>query len=229
VPNDSTTPRSRRAILAAAAGGAVGALATKLVAPDTAAAAPTAVLTETTTPTTATTKLEGGAPGSFEVFRVSSAGNGPAIQAESATGAGVVGASNAAGLGVVGFSLSGFGVVAISNTGMGLYAATELGLPAVQAGVSIYARATDKTKTGLKAEGRVVLPDRSGRVLIAAGASSATVSRVGVTTANIAVATLAAARTGVWVSSVVCTAGKITIRLNKAVTVRTAVSWIALG
>ena len=227
--NDAVTPRSRRAILAAAAGGAVGALATRLGSPDIAAAASTPVMTETTIPTGATTKIEGGAPGNFEVFRVSSAGTGPAFQAESASGAGVVGASNAAGVGVLGFASSGFGVAALSMTGMGLYAATELGLPPVQPGVSIYARAMDKTKTGLKAEGRVILPDRSGRVWVAAGASSVTVSRVGVTSANIAVATLAAVRAGVWVASVVCTAGRITIRLNRSVTLKTPINWIALG
>jgi hypothetical protein len=125
---DTASPRSRRNLLAAAAGGALGVVATKLGAPDPVAATSTAVLTETTTMASNTTGIEGDGDG-FDIFLATAPGSATAIKGESATGVGVYGACPGAGLGVAGIASSGFGVAAISLTGTGLCAATEIGLP----------------------------------------------------------------------------------------------------
>jgi len=75
----------------------------------------------------------------------------------------------------------------------------------------------------------VRLIDRSGRTPVLAGKSKVSRTVSGVTASNIAVATLNADRTGNHVRAVVCSAGKITIYLAKAVSRRTYVSWIVLG
>jgi hypothetical protein len=219
--------RSRRAVLAAAAGGAAGVLATRLGTPEPAEAASTALLSETTNTTGATTWISG--TGNFEVFRVNAVGAAPALQVENTTGAAVVGASNGATLGILGMSIGGFGIGALTATGTGLFASTEVRLLPLQPGVAIYAHTATKSQTGLLAEGRVVLPDRSGRAMVPAGKALVAVPVAGMKAGNFAIATLAAHRRGRWVTSVVCAAGKITIRINSAVASATPVSWIVLG
>ena len=228
---DTTSPRSRRALLAAAAGGAIGAVVTKLGSPDPAAAASTAMMTETTNTTSASTRVEGAGGTNFEVFRVNSPGQAPAIQAESATGAGVVGSSGGAGIGVIGVSSSGWGVAAISPTGTGLYAATEYGLPPVQAGVAILAHVTDKTRTGIRAEGRVVFPDRCGKATVLKTRTYTDITVAGgLTSRSVIHATLQTYRAGVAIAAVrrnYPTKGKARIYLTKvaSTTSSTYVGW----
>jgi hypothetical protein len=228
-PDTLPSRRSRRALLAAAAAGAAGAVASRLATPDDAAAASVPLMTEATTPTSATTRING--TGADEVFVITATGVAPALQVSALQGAGIVAATQSSSIGVAGFGLgsSGYGMAAISLNGAGLLASNEPSIPPTAPAAAIYARVSNKARVGIQAEGRVVLPDRSGRKNVPAGASSVTVNVTGVAAGNIAVASIAAIRPGRWVSSVVCSAGKVTIRLNGKVATRTPVSWIVLG
>ena len=103
-------------------------------------------------------------------------------------------------------------------------------MPAHATNTALYGTVDDRGhKYGLQVQGKVRLVDRSGRVTVAAGKASVSRSVAGVTSSNVAVATLNANRSGNGVRAVVCSADKITIHLWKAVGRKTAVSWIVLG
>lgn len=131
----------------------------------------------------------------------------------SETGVGTHGGSDT-GTGVDGFSDEGVGVAADSTHGTGLQASSMAG-------------------TAIKAYGKVRL-HRSGRAWIEVGKRSTTVdlrNRNGLAGTPLCFATLAAYRTGVWVTCLQPNrpeAGKLRIYLNRTVTSRTPVAWLVL-
>ena len=102
-------------------------------------------------------------------------------------------------------------------------------IPAPVTNTALYATVSSSTNVGLRASGRIVFPNRSGRVLVSAGASSKAVTVAGMTSSHLAFAVVNANRSGVYVRAVVPATGKITIYLSKAPTASTYVSWLVLG
>jgi len=116
------------------------------------------------------------------------------------------------------------------GTGLHAHVSTSADPPASPTGTAIFASVDNRaTRYGLQVQGKVRLIDRSGRATITAGHYAVTRYISGVTSSNIAVATLNTLRTGIWVRAVVCATGKITIYLNAKVSGATSVSWIVLG
>jgi len=95
--------------------------------------------------------------------------------------------------------------------------------------VALYATVTTSTQAGIYAKGRVIFPNRSGRVSFSAGQSSKSVTVTGMTSSNYAFATVQKSVSGLYVRAVVPASGKITIYLSKAVTSATYVAWLVLG
>jgi hypothetical protein len=152
---------------------------------------------------------------------------------------------SAASIGVKGKSLFGTGVVGIGGTGV--YGTGGWGVQgdADVAGVGVYgnigpnpapvvpaagvvARAELSTGIALRVLGRTSF-SFSGRATVAAHKSSVGVTKAGVTSASLIVATLKTNRPGVYVQSVVSGTGRFTIYLNKAVTGTTYVAYLILG
>jgi hypothetical protein len=164
---------------------------------------------------------------------------GIGVLGETGTGIGVVASgfdTNSIGLLSLGnlgaFIEGGDGAFIVSdNNGTGIHAhvGTGSGAPVPTANTAIYASVTSNTQVGLEAHGRVRFPNRSGRVSIGAGRSVVTASVSGMTSSNFAIATLNSNRSGRYVRAVVCSAGRITIYLNTAVTSATYVAWLVLG
>jgi hypothetical protein len=101
--------------------------------------------------------------------------------------------------------------------------------PAPVPNVALLGTVSAKSQIGVYARGRAVLPDRSGRVTIAKGKASKTVSVANMTASNAAYAVINTNRSGLYVRAVVPATGKITIYLNKAATGTTSVAWLVLG
>jgi len=136
------------------------------------------------------------------------------------------------GVGTVGGQFSGesVGLIGMSDAFTGLIAHAGTGaLPTPLAGTAIIASVSSATQVGIEAHGRVRFPNRSGRAKIGAGKASVTVTVPGMTSGNYAIATLSTNRSGRWVRSVVCAAGKITIYLNLSVSSASYISWLVLG
>jgi hypothetical protein len=93
------------------------------------------------------------------------------------------------------------------------------------AGVGVLAQNT-AGGTGLQVAGSAVI-SRSGIITVAAGASSATVTGVTLTSASLVLATLQQNLSGIWVRAAVPkTAGSsFTVYLNKTVSVGARVAW----
>jgi hypothetical protein len=93
----------------------------------------------------------------------------------------------------------------------------------------------DKTRTGIRAEGHVDFPDRSGRISIPTGKAYVDVdlqAKGGLSGTPLCFANLLSYRSGVYVAAVrpnYPVAGKLRIYLNKAVTSSVYVSWMVLG
>ncbi len=123
------------------------------------------------------------------------------------------------------------GVYAGSYSGTtALHAHTGNGLPPTPAtGTAIYATVSSATQVGIRANGRVVFPNRSGRVVFAAGATSKAVAVPGASATNMAFAVVNTNVAGLYVRAVVPAGGKITIYLSKGASSGTAVSWFVLG
>ena len=244
---DPNVRRSRRALLAAAASAAAGVAVAQLARPEAAAAAPYNLQAETVNTTTASTTIAGSG---FDTLKVTASIGGVsaivALATEEANGVTAIADTSDAlhgvattGTGAYGYSDSGFGIDGFCNTGVGVRGSTNtatgvLGCvgahdPGVPQGVALFGSVSAPTQTGIQAAGRVVFPDRSGRRLVAKGASSVTFAVLGVKSTNFAIATLGARRTGRWVAAVACGTNKITIYLNAAVTSATYVSWLVLG
>jgi hypothetical protein len=234
---DPETPRSRRAVLGAALGGAAAIAAASLVRPPEVAAG---------TDGDMVLGVFQDAPGTTEVmsaggdgFHAFAGGDGSAdgLGGFSTTGVGVFGGSNngesgtthkgrigvrgwayhevspgvpdSTSIGVLGEAGPGTGVKGWSNSGTGI-------------------DATSATGAALSVHGKVKL-SRSGRTSVSAGHSSRTITMAGVTTASYVIATLQTNRAGVHVQAVVPSSGKFTIFLNKAVSGTTYVGYLVVN
>jgi len=127
---DTTTPRSRRAVIAGAVGGVLASFGLLAKAPDVRAGTDGDVVLDATNTAAGTTVING--DGSAAVLRVANADE-DAVQAISANGVGLLGGSGdtsfpspiAASTGVFGISVDGHGVYGASDTGHGIYAANN--------------------------------------------------------------------------------------------------------
>ena len=255
--DELTTPRSRRALLAAAAG-AAGAFAANAAMPLAAAAAPANMQTEIPNLTTAETSITDSGVGS-NAFVANATGTGP--------GYGLYGTSLGAG-GVVGWSVSvpdatwftpdvtgytgvfgsaptnpdtssaGTGVwgdspdIGVLGTGgNGVVGYGGIGIEGDANGlagaVGVWAWAPSTAQVALKVTGKVSL-SRSGRRSMSSGSSNKLIYLEGVTTASKVFAVLATSESGRWVRAVVPAAGRFRIYLNTTLTSSAVVSWFVL-
>jgi hypothetical protein len=251
--DEAAAPRSRRALLTAAAG-AAGALAASAVLPMTAAATdPDDVRKGADNPTTATTSITNSTSGST-AFAAATTDDGFGLQGTSTGAAGVVGWSvaapggsftpaataysgvfgsapadpvNAFGTGVWGDS-DDTGV--FGSGGTGVYGFGSIGVmgESSSASAGVLAIARSATDLALDVQGKVRF-SRSGRSTIGARKSSIVVTLPGVSTSSRIFAVLHTNRTGRWVQSVVPVTGKFTIYLNGTVTASTYVAWFVLN
>jgi hypothetical protein len=251
-------PRSRRALLTAAAG-AAGALAAQAALPLTAAAAPANMQTELDNPTTATTSITDSGVDStaFASHQTDPTGYGYGFEATSAGGGGVVawsveapdpgwftpdvvkytgvfGSAPAsteegyAGVGVWGDSPD-FGVAGTGSVGVYGYG---------YYGVEGFGNDYDANSAGVRAVGSdtkfalraegKVRFSRSGRKSMSSGKSSLVITRAGVTSSSKVFAVLATSESGRWVRAVVPASGKFTVYLNTSLSSSAVVAWFVL-
>ena len=269
---DTRAPRSRRSLLAAAAG-SFAAVAASAVVPAAALAHDAEDVQKGadngTTTVTSITQATSGA-NAFEAYG-KGAGAGVVGTTDAVTQAGVVGLAGAtsgavyygdgslpidagvygyasqdpAASGILGEGPTGVhafgdwgvyadgysvGVYAGAIDGTALHAHVGAGsAPAEVRDVALRATVTSLSQVGLEAHGRIQLPNRSGRVSIAAGQSAKPVTVGGVTAANLAIAVLNTNASGYSVRAVVPSTNRITIYLNKAATSTLVVAWLVLG
>ena len=280
---ESSAPRSRRAVLAAALGGLGAVVVSRFTTPDPVNAADgDAVLAGTANTSTTETSIST-AGGATAFYGNSPTGTGLRGVSLSGTGAqpppvantGVIGisgddtniAANTGETGVYGFSTTtpisngiwgdsviGAGVYGTGDTGVygsgywGIYGTGQIGVmgdatsgetgvygfagdttpPDPAPGVGVQAVAGSDLQTALKVTGKVKF-SRSGRVAVAAGASSKKVTMGGVNASTYVVATLQKRRTGVYVQAVEPGIGYFTIYLNKAVSSSTYVGYLVIN
>ncbi|HEX2470921.1 MAG TPA: hypothetical protein VHK05_10045 [Candidatus Limnocylindrales bacterium] len=244
--SDSNAPRSRRALLTAAAG-AAGAMAASAALPLTAAAAPTPMSTEQDNPSTAQTSVTQSAAG-FIAFKASTT---------NPDRAGLVGATGdqtdtnesfSAYTGVYGFApaapidFSGFGSgvwgdspdVGVAGSGFvgvrgdGAYGMVAAGFTGGGTGLLAWGGDGSGADIALDVRGKVKF-SRSGRVTILSGRSTIKVNLVGVTTSSRVFAVLHSNRSGRYVRAVVPTTGSFTIYLNTTVTANTFIAWFVIN
>jgi hypothetical protein len=121
--------------------------------------------------------------------------------------------------GVIGQSTLGQGVRGEATTGRGVHGQATTG-------TGVYATAT--TGTALAVIGKVSL-SRSGKIAVAAGATSATKTLAGVTTASMVFALFQTNESGVWVRAAVPAAGSFTVHFNMALPTSASVAYVVLG
>jgi hypothetical protein len=253
--SDPNTPRSRRALLTAAAG-AAGAMAVSAAAPLTASAAPTPMLTEQDNPAAAETSVTQSAAGSV-AFKASTAnpdraglvgatGDQALIRTNLTAYTGVYGWAPEApfpadpqfeGSGVWGDSpddgvvgTGGLSGVLGIGGGAGVVGIGDDGVVGVggPAGAGVRAFGDTSTAVALSVSGKVVF-SRSGKNTIGSGKSSLKINLAGVTASSRVFAVLHSNRSGRYVRAVVPTTGSFTIYLNTTVTVATYVAWFVLN
>jgi hypothetical protein len=211
MPIDTSSPRSRRAMLAAAIG-AIAASAAGAVIPRssaTAANGDSLILGSSTNAATAATILSSSTSGVvLQVQTDSSQGvSGDAILGTATYGNGVVG-SAPHGVGVYGISPDGIGVDGYSASAIGIRARSGSGL-------------------ALSVDGRVHF-NTSGRTWIRAGQASVTITQGGTRSTSRVFATLASNRPGRSVRAVVPTTDKFTVYMNAAMTSDAVLTWWVL-
>lgn len=242
----TSSPRSRRALLAAAIGGLAAVAAQALGRPAPSRAAPSYVVlggynseaTRTTienlgTGTTATatalrgkTNAAGGTAAGVEGLATDAMG----VQGKSTNWIGVNGESGAY-IGVSGYG-EWVGVVGQSTNGRGVVGSTDSGTAgyfSARTGRGVYA-AAGATGTALQVSG-VARFSRSGKLTIPAGETSVTKVGVPLGSDSLVLAVLQQDRPGVWVRAVVPdpAADQFTIRLNSPVIAATGVAWFVIG
>lgn len=250
--DEAAAPRSRRALLAAAAG-AAGALAASAALPLSAAAIdPNDVVKGIDNPTTATTSVTNATADSTS-FAGNAIGLGHGVVGTSTGEAGVFAWSMSAPLlfapgdtaftGVFGSAPAdpvnalGTGVWGDSPD-TGVYGTGSLGVLGFggigvkgdafgTGGIGVYAYG-DATQTALYVDGKVTFR-RSGRSTVGSGRSNVKVTLAGVNSGSRIFAMLHSNRTGRWVQSVVPVSGSFTIYLNGTVSSATYVAWFALN
>lgn len=254
--DELTTPRSRRALLAAAAG-AAGAFAANAAMPLTAAAAPANMQTESPNFTTLETSItDSGADSNAFASNATGTGFGYGLLGTSAGGGGVVGWSvsepsntwfdpdltgytgvfgysptnpeiGSAGAGVWGDS-EDIGVAGSGAVGVYGYGSTGvIGEAASSVEPGVLAYGLDGNSPALQVVGKVRF-SRSGRKAMASGSSSALVYLGGVTTTSKVFAVLATNEPGRWVRAVLPAAGRFRIYLNTTLSSSAVVSWFVL-
>ncbi len=238
--SDGLAPRSRRALLTAAAG-AAGALAAQAALPFTAAAAPAPMQTEIDNPTVATTSVTQ-ATDLMVAFKAKTATTGAAGLVGS-TGDETNMTTNTSFTGVYGWSPTGddttagagvwgesddFGVYGSGAVGVyGVGAVGVIGESASATTPGVLAKGLSASSPALEVFGKVKF-NRSGRKAMASGRANVVVSLAGVTTSSKVFAVLATAESGRWVRAVVPAAGKFTVYLNTTLATRATVAWFAL-
>lgn len=250
--SEPNAPRSRRALLTAAAG-AAGAMAANAALPLSVAAAPTPMLTEQDNPSAAQTSVTQSAAGAV-AFKVrttnpdaaallASTGDETGIETDTAytgvyawapeaplegpyIGSGVWGDSPDDGVvGSGGFT----GVVGLGGA-EGVFGSGVIDGVVGQGGASgagVRAKGAN-TRVALAVEGKVTF-SRSGRAIIGAGKSSVKVSLLGTSSSSRVFAVLHSNRSGRYVRAVVPTTGSFTIYLNTTVTSSTYVAWFVIN
>jgi hypothetical protein len=249
--SEPNAPRSRRAILAAAAGSAA-ALAASAALPLTAAAAPANMQTESDNPTIAETSITQTAGGSV-AFKartdnadyaavVGSTGDETAMSAltswtglygysqadpDTGAGAGVWGQSDDTGvIGTGSAGVIGFGGIGVWGAGGG--APGVIGDSDTATIPGVLARGSTSTGIALQVAGKVIF-SRSNRSTIGSGKASVKVTLAGVSASSRIFAVLHSNRSGRYVRAVVPGAGYFTIYLNTTVTSSTYVAWFVLN
>jgi hypothetical protein len=248
-----SAPKSRRALLAAAAGGAV-ALAASAALPLTAAAAdPNDVVKDQDNPTTLPTSvsnstadstalagaalgtgfgLQGTSTGGFGVFGWSISAP-PALDPASGAYTGAYGWSpthpdpNLVGVGVWGDS-GDWGVFGSGNVGVYGYGNYGIVGESLSTNAAVLALARSATDLALDVRGKVKF-SRSGRSTIGRGKSSRIINLGGVSTSSQIFALIQNNRSGRWVRAVVPASGKFTIYLNATLSSTTYVAWFILN
>ncbi len=245
---DGSMPRSRRAVLAAAAGAAAVTVITAIERPLAVAAVDGDVVHQgdslygssaTSFITTSGPALEAITNGDDSAV-IGQGLTGAGLEGRTTSGFGVYGWAGESGVGVHGKSDSGIGVQGWSNTGTGVAADggtagvgvrgwTPQGVGVIgstNAGTGVQATAT--TGTALDVVGKARF-SRSKKVTIGAGKSSLKVTLEGVTTSSLVFAVLHSNRSGVYVQAVVPSTGSFTIYLNKAPTSATFVAYFVVN
>ncbi len=255
---DSTTRRSRRVLLAGIAGGTVAAAAQALGRPaavfagvdgdvvlGTANAATTATNVANTT-NDANVVEAVSTHGGIGVLGSSATNSGVFGTSASATEGGVVGVNTGLGPGVAGSATGidaagvlgsvtgdGAGVHGINNgQGPGVLGTSTASGPAVRGTAATTGQGglfeAPLTGTALRVIGKARF-SRSGVVFVAAGRSTVTITMAGVGTSSFIIATPQTNRPGVYVQSVVASAGSFTIHLNRAAPARMRVGYLVLN
>jgi hypothetical protein len=248
--SDGTTPRSRRALLAAAAG-AAGALAAQAALPLAAAAAPANLQTESDNPTTAQTSVTQGAGGSISFkgrtvntdFAAIVGSTGDEVDMSTDTGfTGVFGYASGDEVDFLGSGVWGqspdTGVVGTGDTGVlglgtvGVWA-QGFGGPGMVADSfdstqpAVLARGSSSSDPALQVSGKVKF-SRSGRQSVSSGKSSYAKSLAGMTTSSKVFAVLATSESGRYIRAVVPATGKFTVYFNTALSSSAVFSWFVL-
>jgi hypothetical protein len=238
--SEELKPRSRRALLTAAAG-AAGAFAATAAMPFTAVAAPTALQTEQDNPTIAATSVTQSTDAlvAFKARTTTTGAAGlvgstgdetniaPVTSFTGIYGWAPTGGSTETGAGVWGDG-DDFGVFGSGSVGVYGYGATGVigeSINATQPGVLAYGATA--SSPALRVVGKVSF-NRSGRTSMASGARSKGVSLAGVTSTSKVFAVFATSESGRWVRAVVPAANKFTIYLNTALSSSAVVSWFVL-
>jgi hypothetical protein len=216
---DTSSPRSRRALLSAAAG-AIAALVADTVVPDASVEAangdPLILGSQTNTATTTTKIVTNPSTPGFEVLFVETA-ESIAIRGHSTNDAAIVGGTTrgwgvsggaSTGIGTGGDSTSGIGVLGHSSKGTGVLAQSETGL-------------------ALSVNGKARF-SRSGRTWIRAGHSSLTITVAGTTPSSRVFAILASNRASRYVRAAVPATDRFTVYLNASAISDSVVAWFIL-
>ena len=243
--SDPNTPRSRRALLTAAAG-AAGAVAASAAMPLSVAAVPTAVLTEQDNPSTDQTSLTmtAAVAPKFALKVRGVTTEAAALVASTGDETAIAPIANTASTGVYGWAPTlndpdffatgvwgdsedvgtyGSGTVGVMGDGVvGLVGRADLG------GSGIQAINFDPAGVALQVYGKVQF-SRSGKNTIGAGKSSLKINLVGVSSASRVFAVLHSNRSGRYVRAVVPTTGSFTIYLNTTVTSATYIAWFVIN
>lgn len=245
--------RSRRAILAAAAGSAAALAATAALPLAASAADPNDVVAGADNPTTATTSVSNATTDSIGLGG-NATGTGYGVQATSTGGAGLLAwsISGPPGLDPANVSYTGaygwaptssdptfvgvgvwgdsddFGVYGTGSVGVYGYGGNGVFGESAGTGAAVVALASAASNLALDVHGKVKF-SRSGRGSIAKNKSSLKVTLAGVSTSSLVFAVLFSNRSGRYVRAVVPTSGSFTIYLNTTVTSTTLVSWFVLN
>jgi hypothetical protein len=242
--SDSNAPRSRRALLTAAAGAAAAVAATAAIPAGVAADDPNDVVKEIDNATTATTSITQSTTGHFSFKArtvntdlaglVGSTGDETNSAEDESAYTGVYGWSptfadpSFFATGVwgdsddVGTYGSGDAIGVMGDGTFGVVGCADLG------GVGVRALNFNATGVALRVDGKVLF-SRSGRGLITAGRSSLRVNLPGTTSSSRVFAMVHSNRSGRWVRAVVPATGYFTIYLNTTVTSSTYVAWFVIN